>query len=507
MAKLTIRITILIIVLFLALLMIFNWSAVFTSGVVIKSIEKNSTAYEEGLRQGMIITTLNSQPIENPEDYSSAISSIFISNNETRISVKTTNEEFIFLTQNLSAVSVAPLSYTRIKTGLDLSGGARAIIRPANFSASPAQIEDLVSITSQRLNAFGLSDVSVRSARDLSGNNFMIVEIAGATPTDIKDLLGQQGKFEAKVGNQTVFEGGNRDISDVCRNDAACAGIRDCFEVQEGYACNFQFAVYLKEEAAQRHAQITKNLSLDETGQYLSEKLYLFVDDNEVDSLLISSGLRGQAATQISIQGSGTGPTRDDAIKSAKADMNRLQTILLTGSLPYKLEIVKLDTISPKLGTEFTKGIILLAIVVFCIISVALFVKYRNIKITLSVILTMFSEAFITLAIAAFIKWNLDAPGIAGIIAGMGTGVNDQIVIIDEALSGGEGQESIKARIKRALFIIIGAFLTIIAAMLPLFWAGAGLLRGFALTTIIGVSVGILITRPAFADIIKKIKG
>jgi len=38
-----------------------------------------------------------------------------------------------------------------------------------------------------------------------------------------------------------------------------------------------------------------------------------------------------------------------------------------------------------------------------------------------------------------------------------------------------------------------------------LFWAGAGLLRGFAFTTIIGVTVGILITRPAFADMIRKI--
>ncbi|MEK6848014.1 MAG: hypothetical protein AABX65_00080, partial [Nanoarchaeota archaeon] len=55
--------------------------------------------------------------------------------------------------------------------------------------------------------------------------------------------------------------------------------------------------------------------------------------------------------------------------------------------------------------------------------------------------------------------------------------------------------------------LIIGAFFTIIAAMLPLFWTGAGMLRGFALTTILGVSIGILITRPAFADILRKIEG
>ena len=52
----------------------------------------------------------------------------------------------------------------------------------------------------------------------------------------------------------------------------------------------------------------------------------------------------------------------------------------------------------------------------------------------------------------------------------------------------------------------MGAFFTIIAAMLPLFWAGAGMLKGFALTTILSVCAGILITRPAFADMLKKIK-
>jgi preprotein translocase subunit SecD len=56
-----------------------------------------------------------------------------------------------------------------------------------------------------------------------------------------------------------------------------------------------------------------------------------------------------------------------------------------------------------------------------------------------------------------------------------------------------------------ALFIIFSAFFCTVAAMLPLFWAGAGMLKGFALTTIIGVSVGVLITRPAFSEVIKLI--
>ena len=40
---------------------------------------------------------------------------------------------------------------------------------------------------------------------------------------------------------------------------------------------------------------------------------------------------------------------------------------------------------------------------------------------------------------------------------------------------------------------------------MPLLWAGAGLLKGFAVTTIIGISAGVFITRPAFAEIVKRV--
>jgi len=507
------------VILILALSLVYVVYASAETGVLIKSIEKNSTGYDEGLRSGMIIKSVNSEEVKNVDDYSRIISEILPSEEEKKVTITTKGEEIIFLTNESPKITVENIKPTNIRTGLDLSGGARALISPEKKLSSD-EMNDLVAVTSNRLNVFGLSDITVRVVSDLEGNNFMLVEVAGVSPSDLKELVAKQGKFEARVGNETeeynltnatsmkigklVFEGGKGDIADVCRNRAECSGISGCFEVEGGYACNFRFTIYLTPAAAETHAAITKNISLDETGKYLTDRLYLYVDDQEVDSLLIGADLRGQVTTEVSIQGSGTGATQEEAFNDAKANMNKLQTILITGSLPYKLNLVKLDSISPMLGKEFTKNIIMLALVVFVIICTVLFIKYRKIKITLAVILTVFSEAFLTLAVAALIRWNLDAPSIAGIIAGMGTGVNDQIIIIDESVS--EENTSLKERIKRALFIIFGAFFTIVAAMIPLFWAGTGLLRGFALTTIIGVSVGILITRPAFADIIRKLE-
>ena len=504
--KIGFRIWILIIVLVLALLAIAPWKT-FDKGVVIKSVEVNSSAFNEGLRQGQIISSIDGQKVDNLEDFSKVINSKNFSDAHTKLIINTNKGEFILFTNKTPEINVAGPPKSNLKTGLDLSGGSRALVKAKDKDLSSSEINDLISVVSNRLNVYGIADVKISPVSDLSGNNFIMIEIAGTTPSDLKDLISQQGKFEAKIKNDTVFIGGEKDIASVCRNDASCAAIESCNPDNTGmYFCTFRFSVYLSEEAAKKHADITKNLGVNVTpqGNYLSEKLDLYLDDNLVDTLLISEGLKGVVTTQISISGSDSGSTSDEAYKIASESMNKLQTILITGSLPYQLEIVKLDTISPNLGKEFNRNIVLLGLIVFIIISIVLFVRYRKIKITLSVILTMFSEAFITLGVAALISWNLDAPSIAGLIAGMGTGVNDQIVIIDESIS--DTKVSLKERIKRALFIILGAFFTIIAAMLPLFWAGAGMLKGFALTTIIGVTAGILITRPAFAEIIKRIE-
>jgi len=183
--------------------------------------------------------------------------------------------------------------------------------------------------------------------------------------------------------------------------------------------------------------------------------------------------------------------------------MKKLQTVLITGSLPFKLEIVKLDSISPLLGNEFFTNIAYAAIAALLAVGLIVFIRYKKLMYTIPVIITVSLEIFVILGFASLIKWNLDLASIAGIIAAIGTGVDDQIVIIDESKS--KAQYSIKEKIKRAFKIIIGAFATSLVSLVPLWWAGAGIMRGFALTTIAGICIGVLITRPAFADVINQI--
>ena len=207
------------------------------------------------------------------------------------------------------------------------------------------------------------------------------------------------------------------------------------------------------------------------------------------------------------------GNTREEAYNNAKENMKKLQTVLITGGLPFKLTIVKTDSISPVLGNSFVKTILIAGFFAILAVSIVIFARYRKIKVSLSLLIVSFSELIIILGVASLIKWNLDLPSIAGIIATIGTGVDSQIVILDESRVR---SESLKDRIKRALFIIFTSFATAFVSLVPLTGflgfmgigaAGAGLLKGFAVTTLIGITAGVFITRPAFADIIKQIEG
>jgi preprotein translocase subunit SecD len=504
--KLTWRIWLLIIVLALSLISIVNFSGLFEKGVLITNVESNSTAFEQGLRQGQIITGIDGKPVETLEDFAKIIQEKFPVEENVKTTIKIKDSEIILYSDKAPQITVSEISKTKIKTGLDLAGGSRALVQAQDKKLSAKEVEDLISITDNRFNVYGITDINLRSVSDLTGNHFMSVEIAGATPKDLEKLISEQGKFEAKIGNETVFIGGERDIASVCRNDATCAGIESCQQSSDkSHYCRFRFTIYLSEDAAKKHAEITDKLEINSTNpEYLSEKLDLYLDDVLVDSLFIGKDLKGQVTTQISISGSGNGETRNYAYEEAEESMHKLQTILITGSLPYKLEIVKLDTISPVLGKEFIKTIFLAGAAALFVVSIIIFFRYKKFKSSLALLVTSISEIVIILGVASFIKWNLDLPSIAGILATIGTGIDQQIIILDEAKQS--LFLSIKQRMKMAFAIILGAYFTALVALLPLMWAGAGLLKGFAITTIIGITTGVLITRPAFTDMIKKIE-
>jgi len=558
-----VRVMVLLIFLLLAIVAIHPnpWN----KGVTIRNIISNSSASLSGIESPRpaqppmsreIIIALNNVPITTVEDYYDFVSGLDVNRtiqiktnkgfyklttkektetSELNETINKTIEEVIELNETINGtvtrinktvikvievpktktislgmedigLRVYEASLTNIRKGLDLQGGTRVLLQPEE-KVTKSELDILIDNIKERLNVYGLSDIVVRSSGDLSGNQYILVEIAGANEEEVKELLAKQGKFEAKIKNESVFKGG-KDVTYVCRS-ADCAGIdptQPCGTIDGNWMCRFRFSITLSPDAAKRQAEATKDLEIvtENKQPFLSEKLILFLDDKNVDELNIGADLKGKAVTDIQISGSGVGLTQQEAVFNALTNMKRLQTILITGSLPIKLNIMKTDNISPILGEEFVNNALFIGLIAILSVCVVVFVRYRKIKISVPVLITILSEVIILLGIAALIGWNLDLAAIAGIIIVVGTGVDHQIVITDEILRGDISRIfNWKERIKSAFFIIMAAYFTTVVAMTPLVFAGAGLLKGFAITTIIGVSVGVFVTRPAFAAIVE----
>ena len=124
-------------------------------------------------------------------------------------------------------------------------------------------------------------------------------------------------------------------------------------------------------------------------------------------------------------------------------------------------------------------------------------------------LLWSFFEIVLTLGAATLIRWTIDLSSIAGIIAAIGQGTNDQVMIIDEVMEGGTGEENkiftIKERLKRAFFIVVGSAVVIMMSVVPMIFIGIGVMKGFAITTLLGTFIGAILTRPAFSLVAQKV--
>src|SRR3989344_8237806 len=236
-------------------------------GVAIKGVERNSTAALAGMTYNPDTTptnleriiAINSQDVKSIEDYNNILSKI---NNSEVIRVKTDKSEYALIKTDHLGISISEVQKNNIRKGLDLQGGTRVVLEPET-EITDQETTDLIKVIESRLNVYGLSDIKLRQSKDLFGDNFIIAEVAGASKQEVEELISSQGKFEAKIGNETVFIGGEKDITFVCRDDGTCSGIRACSPGGNQYYCRFEFVVNLSPKAAKKHADVTGRLAVN----------------------------------------------------------------------------------------------------------------------------------------------------------------------------------------------------------------------------------------------------
>ncbi len=484
-----------------------------SGGAEVSYVFKDSS-FAGKINEGDVIKSINNIQVKSIADYTDAVTKI--TPNAT-VRIETQNGPFAAQLNNETplGLNVKSVSPTRLKLGLELQGGARATVLPKTTPGTNLS-EELYATTSavlaKRLDAYGLSGVIPRRIEDFQGNKYIIVEMAGEGSEKLVDLVKSVGKFELKVLNETIFGGeviippvgepgrssqsGSWQVGLNIKSDAANK-LRDSYvdlmPAQPGTClkdtdCGGQFACALPEFGYGNGQCVPKiQMILDGKEEFSAPPA----------STLIQSWKKGETTSSLVVQ------TRsfDDA--------KRVKVVLEAGRLPSEIssmEIISQDYIDPKLGQDFFRTAAIAGIAAIIFVGVVIFVRYRKLKIAIPIMFTGASEIALLLGLASLLNnaWVIDLPAIAGIIASVGTGVEQQIIITDELL-GGSLRDSwdLKRRTKIAFGIIIIAFATVIAAMSPLlfgnFFPGLFALKGFAISTILGFLIGYFITRPAYA--------
>ncbi|MBW2993370.1 hypothetical protein KY317_02250, partial [Candidatus Woesearchaeota archaeon] len=188
--------------------------------VYIKTKKLNPTLPIASATKNYVLTVV-SATMETNETITKKVSEEVLDEktNKTKTIIKTIKEKKIIeLDEAYLGLNVYQAPTSNIRKGIDLEGGTRVLLKPEE-KISAEDFSFLIDNLKYRLNVYGLSDISVRKASDLSGNNYVMVEIAGAKEEEAVELLKKQGKFEAKIGNKTVFRGG--DITYVSRGERA----------------------------------------------------------------------------------------------------------------------------------------------------------------------------------------------------------------------------------------------------------------------------------------------
>jgi preprotein translocase subunit SecD len=214
----------------------------------------------------------------------------------------------------------------------------------------------------------------------------------------------------------------------------------------------------------------------------------------------ITDAVAGKPLTSMVITTGGN----TDAARARAEDLK----VVLSQRLPVGISFESEESLDPRLGKQFLNQAVLALSVAIVGVGLLVYFRYRHLKISGAIMGTMLSELVVTLGMASVLGWSIGLPEIGGLIAIVGSGVDHQIIITDEVLRGIEPHAhriGFSARIGRAFTIIFAAAATVIAAMVALAAIGFGVMRGFALITIAGVLLAVLLTRPVYARVLSYI--
>lgn len=412
----------------------------------------------------------------------------------------------------IAAITVIVTIPTRL--GLDLQGGSQLTIQVKTTPTIPkidqGMLEAVRRIVENRVNGLGVSEALVQTV----GEDQILVQLPGVNdPQQAERVLGGTAKLEfqeqlpgteaqlaierqlqqellakqaelktsnneaAIKENQAALKRSNEAIAKLFKSSGLGGeNLKDAQPQPLAAGNNWNVALRFDTPGGELFAQLTKNLA--GTGRSIG----IFLDERMISSPVVGvefaqTGITGGSAV---IQGNFT-----------TQEANDLAVQLRGGALPVPVEIVENRTIGASLGRDSIQSSINAGIGGLVLVLIFMVAYYRLPGVIANIALLIY--ALLTWAAFVLLGVTLTLPGIAGFVLSIGMAVDANVLIFErtreELRAGKTLYRSVESGFYRAFSSILDGNVTTVIACAALFWLGAGLVKGFAVTLALGVVV------------------
>ena len=328
-----------------------------------------------------------------------------------------------------------------IRFGIDIRGGVDVTFMPADdVEATDAQMTAAKTVIEDRLVGLGITDYE-----SYVDNNKNRIIVRFPWKNDEADFNPQTAIDEIGTTAKMVFRKGSSATGEEILSGDDVASASAAYNETEGWV------VQLKFNSAGASAFATATTELAASNGTIS----IWLDDNNISTATVNEAITG-----------------GEAIIKGNFDQDSASTLanqINSGSLPFSLSAESYSTISPSLGAKSLDVMVQAGIIAFILVAILMIVRYR-LPGTIAVI-SLMGQAAATLAVVSgyftvFPGSTLTLPGIAGIILGIGMGVDANVITaerIKEELSKNKTLEgAVKSGFKMGLTPIIDGNVTIV---------------------------------------------
>ena len=370
-------------------------------------------------------------------------------------------------------------------------------------------VEHSLETIRNRVDQFGISEPEIIP----EGDDRILVQLPGIKdPERAKNLIGKTALLEFKlVDDENSLDEALR--GNIPEGDVIAYGLRadqstgvrgsSPYLLKDKSLMTGASLETAKVQIADRFGDVTVGLKFNSqgavdferiTGENIRKRLAIVLDGVVHSAPVIQERISGG---QAQITGNFTMEEARD-----------LAIVLRAGALPAPVNILEERTVGPSLGSDSIRQGVMATIIGSLLVILFMIVYYRLSGAVADIALIV--NIFLILAVLAAFRATLTLPGIAGMLLTVGVAVDANILIFErireELRTGKTVRLALDTGYDRAFITIIDTHITGIVSAVVLIFFGTGPIKGFAVTTIIGLLASlftaIFITRVIFDYVI-----